>query len=183
MNKDLIAEGVGLILEGIGVSEYDRHFLKTPERVAKLYVEMLTPLHDPKTLWTTFKSEHQNMVILRDHRVVALCPHHLLPVEIYAYVAYLPDSRVLGLSKLARVVDAQLTKPITQEELANTVVDQMMQHLKPKGAGVILVGEHGCMQFRGVRTSGDVVTSAMRGLFVNEPSVKDEFLSACKGIR
>jgi GTP cyclohydrolase I len=137
-----------------------------------MYAEFLTPRANN---WTLFPSTYENMVVLRGHRVVALCPHHLLPVELRAYVAYIPTRRVLGLSKLARAVEQHLTVPVLQEELGDRVADSLDQALTPKGVAVVLAGQHGCMQHRGVRTAADVVTSAVRGIFLTNPSVRDEF--------
>lgn len=169
--KDLMSRGVEMILQGMGVDITDEHFKDTPQRVAKMYKEMLTP---PENNWTTFQSRSKGIVVLRNHRVIALCPHHLMPVEIKCYVAYLPDKRVLGLSKLARVVEQHLTKPIMQEELAFKVVESLEEALSPKGSAVVLAGVHGCMRFRGVESEGDVVTSELRGLFLHSDASQAE---------
>lgn len=169
-----MAKGVDLILKGMGVDQTDSNFRDTPARVAKLYAEMLTPKVNN---WTTFPSPATGMIVLRGHRVFALCPHHLMPVELKAYVAYIPKKKVLGLSKLCRVVEQHLTKPIMQEELAREVADSLWHHntLDPQGVAVVLAGQHGCMRYRGVETDGDVVVPELRGLFLHSESTREEF--------
>lgn len=173
MNLKQMERGVELILKGMGCDLTESHFADTPRRVAKLYREMLTP--SPNN-WTQFPAVTTGMILLRGHKVFALCPHHLLPVELRAYVAYIPRKRVLGLSKLARAVHEQLTAPIVQEELCKKVADKLDDVLEPQGVAVILAGEHGCMKFRGVLSEGDVVISEMRGLFMHSQSSRDELM-------
>lgn len=168
-----IERGVKLILEGMGCDLNDPNFKGTPARVARLYNEILTP---KRNSMTTFPSKFDSMVVLRGHQVIALCPHHLMPVELRAYVAYIPNKQVLGLSKLARVVEQHLTRPIMQEELCDNVADTLNGTLDPKGVACVLAGEHGCMRHRGVKTDGDVVTSSMRGVFLTNPAAREEFL-------
>lgn len=176
INTELLVKGAELILQGMGVDMNDENFRDTPQRVAKMYKEMLTP---DENNWAEFPAgTHSNgMIILRGHRVYALCPHHLLPVELTAYVAYIPNDKVLGLSKLARVVEQHLTQPIMQETLGDLTARTLDEQLKPKGVAVVLSGTHGCMRYRGVETTGDVVTSALRGLFIHSPAAREEFLS------
>jgi GTP cyclohydrolase I len=175
INKDLLKQGAELLLRGMGLSDeelQDSNFKDTPARVAKMYAELLTPQENN---WQTFPAPSKGMIVLRKHTIFALCPHHLLPVELRAYVAYIPSERVLGLSKLARVVEQHLTLPIMQEELGDKVADSLMSRLQPQGVAVVLAGEHGCMRIRGVETTGDVVTSALRGLFLHAAQTRDEF--------
>lgn len=172
MDLSKMEKGVSLLLQGMGVDLEDSNFKDTPQRVAKLYKEMLTP---PKNNWRTFPAPSQGIICLRGHRVFAICPHHLMPVELKAYVAYIPKSKVLGLSKLARVVEMHLTKPIMQEELGELVADSLDTQLECQGVAVVLSGVHGCMRFRGIETTGDVVTSALRGLFLHAEKTRDEF--------
>lgn len=174
INQKLLEQGALLILKGMGVDLADPDFLDTPKRVAKMYKEMLTPQDNN---WASFPGQTAGMVILRNHKVFALCPHHLLPVELRAYVGYIPGKTVVGLSKLARVVEHQLTTPIKQETLGELVADSIMDQTGAQGCQVVLAGEHGCMKFRGVETSGDIVTSAVRGLFMHGERVRAEFLS------
>jgi GTP cyclohydrolase I len=165
--------GVALLLQGMGVALDDPNFKETPARVAKMFAEMLTP---QANTWTTFPAEDADLVVLRGHKVVAICPHHLQPVELTCHIGYIPNELTVGLSKLARVVEEHLTTPIMQEDLGRKVMKSLTSRLKPKGAGVILAGVHGCMRFRGVETDGDVVTSVMSGVLLLNPSARSEFL-------
>lgn len=168
-----IERGVKLILEGMSCDMKDPNFKDTPARVARLYREILSP---QKNSMTVFPSKYDSMVILRGHQVTALCPHHLMPVTLRCYVGYIPNKQVLGLSKLARVVEQHLTKPIMQEELCDNVADTLNSTLDPKGVACVIAGEHGCMKHRGVKTDGDVVTSSMRGVFLTNIAAREEFL-------
>ncbi len=173
IDRELIERGVGYILEGLGVDKNDRNFKDTPKRVANVYRELFesAPLDLPM-----YEEEYDEMVILRHHNAWGICPHHLLPVRYTISVGYVPTHGVVGLSKLARIVDAALDGPILQEALAPRIVYRLME-LEALGAGCVVVGEHGCMRMRGVRTLGDVVTSAMRGVLLTKPEARAEFLS------
>jgi GTP cyclohydrolase I len=164
-------QGVKLILEGMGVDLKAPDFRGTPLRVAKMYAEMLTPR---KSNWTTFPAQTSDLVLLRGHHVMGLCPHHLMPVEYTCYVGYIPAEYTVGLSKLARVVEAQLVQPVMQEDLTHDVANALHEKLKPKGVGVVTVGVHGCMRFRGVRSSGDVVVSVMKGVLLLNQAARAE---------
>lgn len=168
-----IERGVELILRGIGVDLADSNFVATPQRVARMYKEMLTP---PKNTWTDFPSPTSGMIVLRGHHVFAICPHHLQVVELRAYVAYIPRTKVLGLSKLARAVESHLTKPIMQEELGDLVADALYEKVDAQGVAVTLAGVHGCLRARGIQTTGDVVTETLRGLFLHSQAARDEYL-------
>ena len=173
MNRKLMERGVTLILKGMGLDLADPNYKDTPKRVAKMFEEMLTPA---ESRWAAFPAQQNDFIILRNHKVVALCPHHLQPVEIVANVGYLPNKHVVGLSKLARVVEVQLDKPMLQEDLADAIVNSLEAKIRPKGVGVVLVGVHGCMRYRGVESLGDVVTSVMRGVLLLNPVARAEFL-------
>lgn len=174
MDIEQMERGVALLLTGMGVDLNDSNFKGTAKRVARLYKEMLTP---HKNNWATFPSPSKGIICLRGHRVFAICPHHLMPVELRAYVAYIPKDKVLGLSKLARVVEQHLTKPIMQEELGDLVANSLEETLLCQGVAVVLAGTHGCMRFRGIETTGDVVTSALRGLFLHSEPARSEFFN------
>ena len=173
MDQKLMQKGVTLILQGMGIDLKDPNFSGTPARVAKMYAEMLSPA---ESQWATFPASNSDMVLLRGHKVIGLCPHHLQPVEYTCSVGYVPNELTVGLSKLARVVEHQLVRPILQEDLVNDVADALSQKLKAKGVGVVIAGRHGCMTFRGVRTDGDIVVSAMRGVLLLNPAARMEFL-------
>lgn len=173
MDEHLIAYGVRYILKGLGVDTSDRNYHDTPARVVRFYKELFEkpPLQLPE-----FDEAHDEMVLLRHHETWGLCPHHLLPVRYTVSIGYLPGGRVIGLSKLARIVDAALDGPLLQEALAPRVVTQLMG-IGSLGAGCVVVGRHGCMQVRGIKTTGDVVTSCMRGVFLEKLEARAEFLS------
>jgi GTP cyclohydrolase I len=166
--------GVELLLEGMGVDHTkDPNFKRTPLRVARMFKEMLRPR---RTRLAIFPAEEADLILLRGHPIIAICPHHLQPVEIRCHIGYIPNRKVVGLSKLARIAEAQLTVPILQEDLARRVAETLDKKLSPKGVGVVLAGVHGCMKFRGVETDGDVVVSVMKGALMKDPTARQEFL-------
>lgn len=172
MKKNLIELGVRNILEGLEVDRNDRNYKDTPARVARVYEELFTSPCDLRT----FPETHDEMVVLRHHTTWGLCPHHLLPVQYDVSACYIPTGQVVGLSKIARIIDGVLDGPILQESFAPRVADTFMDN-GALGAGCIVVGRHGCMQMRGVKTTGDVVTSAMRGALLDKPAARAEFLA------
>lgn len=176
MRRDLkqMAAGVRLLLRGMGVDLKDPNFKGTPERVAKLYNEMLSP---SKNNWATFPARRAGMVILRNHKVFGLCPHHLMPVELRCFIGYIPGRETLGISKLCRVAEEHLTMPVLQEDLGEQIAQKLNDTISPQGVAVVLAGIHGCMRFRGVETEGDIVTSGMRGLFMHSETTRLEFLT------
>lgn len=148
----------------------------TPARVAKAWAEMLSP--EPFTA-TTFENDggYDELVVVKDIPFWSLCEHHLLPFYGVAHVAYLPGERIVGLSKLARVVDTFARDLQVQERLTTQVADWLTQTLQPKGVGVVLEAEHLCMVVRGVKKSGSrTVTSALRGLLRDDARTRAEFL-------
>lgn len=174
MVLEQMEEGVRVLLLGMGVDLRDANFKDTPRRVAKMYAEMLTP---PEVEFTIFPADSSDLVLLRGHRAIGLCPHHLMPVEYRAHIGYIPAKKTVGLSKLARVVNAQLTYPMLHEDLAAAVAMRLENALRPKGVGVVLVGAHGCMRFRGIESQdADVVVSVMRGLLLKDAAAKAEFM-------
>ena len=162
-----------LITKGFGIDLKDPNYSDTPKRVARMYADLFSP---PANNFRTFPVTHGGLVLLRNHRAYGVCPHHLLPFEMRVHVGYIPNKQVLGLSKLARVVESQLGAPILQETLTDSVAYDLYHRTEAKGAGCIVVGEHGCMRCRGVRTTGDVVTSSMQGVFLLNESARAEFL-------
>jgi GTP cyclohydrolase I len=149
----------------------------TPRRVADAYAELLTP-HPFQA--TTFPNHdgYDELIVARSIPFHSLCMHHLLPFHGIAHVGYLPDERILGLSKLGRVVEYFSRDLQIQERLTTQVADWLEDQLRPKGVGVVLEAEHMCMSLRGVQKLGaKTVTSAMRGLIRNDPRTRQEFLS------
>ncbi len=161
-----IEKAVREILFAVGEDPDREGLLKTPNRVARAYGELMAGLHrDPRVhLQTVFTERYDEVVLLRDIEFHSLCEHHLLPFTGRAHVAYLPDGKVVGLSKLARLVEGFARRPQVQERLTTQVADALVEHLKPRGAIVVFECEHLCMSMRGVRKPGSrTVTSAVRG--------------------
>lgn len=173
MNRKQMEDGVKLLLKGMGVDVTDPNYIDTPRRVAKMYTELFSR---KKSTFKTFPYGHAGLVLLRDHREFGVCPHHLLPFQMRMHIGYIPDKRVLGLSKLARIASSHLTGPILQEKFTDDVAYHLFKETNAKGAGCVIASEHGCMQCRGVRTTGDVVTSSMHGVFLLNPTAREEFL-------
>lgn len=173
MNRKQMIAGITLLLRGMDCDLKDPNFKDTPQRVARMYEDLLAT---PKTTFAEFPSNHAGLVLLRGHRVHGVCPHHLLPFEMVAYLGYIPNKRVLGLSKLARLLEEHRARPILQEKFTDDVAFDLFTRTDAKGAGCVIVGSHGCMRCRGVRTTGDVVTSSMHGVFLLNPTAREEFL-------
>jgi len=175
-----IERAVREILLAVG-EDPDREGLRqTPGRVARAYAEFFAGLRqDPRQhLKTVFQEQCDEVVLLRDIEFHSLCEHHLLPFIGKAHVAYLPKGRVVGLSKLARLVDGFARRPQVQERLTNQVVDALMDELQPIGAACVIEATHTCMTVRGARKPGSVmVTSALRGIFRKDPASRAEVLS------
>src|SRR5690348_5535431 len=164
----LVALGADLETEGLR---------ETPRRMAAAYAELLTP--EPFSL-TTFPNDegYDEFVVVRGIPFHSLCMHHVLPFHGVAHVAYLPAERILGLSKLARVVDLFARDLQLQERLTTQIAGWLQQQLQPKGVGVVLEAEHLCMSLRGVQKPGaKTVTSALHGLVRDDPRTREEFLS------
>lgn len=174
MNHGKIEAGVRLILAGLGCNTKDRNYAETPERVARMFEEVFTV---KETEYATFDETYADFILLRRHQIWSFCPHHLLPVRFTTSVAYLPNGEVLGLSKLARVLSDCNTGPILQEAYTREVVERLCSIVSTKGAACYVEGVHGCMLLRGVKTSGDVVTSAFSGTFKTDARLQDRFFS------
>ena len=172
------------ILEAIGEDPAEERVRGTPERVARMYGELFAGLTvDPaEYLRGSFEEGHQEMVVLRDIPFFSMCEHHLLPFHGAAHVGYVPDGRLAGVSKVARVVEAFARRPQLQERLTSQIADCIDENLDPSGAGVVIEAEHLCMTMRGVRKPGSrVTTSAMRGSFQKQDRTRSEFLSLVRG--
>src|SRR5205807_10492150 len=173
-----IEAAVREILLAVG-EDPDREGLReTPARVARLYAEIFAGLHlDPRELLQKkFTQKYDEMVLVRDIRFESLCEHHLLPFLGKAHLAYLPQGKIVGLSKLARVVEALARRPQVQERMTEQLADLLMQETGARGVGVVLEATHTCMTIRGVRKPDSVcTTSAMRGSFRDNASTRSEF--------
>jgi GTP cyclohydrolase I len=188
MDLPRIAKAVREILEAIG-EDPDRDGLHdTPERVARMYAEICSGLHEEADthLAVTFEAGHDEMVMVRDIPVYSVCEHHLIPFIGKAHVAYIPgkDGRITGLSKLARLVDAHAKRPQVQERLTGSVADEIDRTLQPRGVMVVIEAEHLCMTMRGVRKPGSTtVTSSVRGLFRTNVATREEAMRFIVGHR
>jgi GTP cyclohydrolase I len=180
VDTERIEKAVKEILLAIG-EDIDREGLKkTPERVGKMYTELLAGMReDPKVhLRSVFTENYDEIVLLRDIPFYSICEHHLMPFIGSAHVAYLPTGMVLGVSKLARIVDCFARRLQTQERLTYQIADFIMNSLKPMGVTVVLEASHSCMTIRGIRKPGStMVTSALRGIFKKDPRSRNEVLS------
>jgi GTP cyclohydrolase I len=165
------------LLSALGRDHTSDHLRDTPRRVVGALAELLTP--EPFDLTTFPNDEHYDeLVVARDIPFQSLCEHHLLPFHGVAHVGYVPADRILGLSKLARVVQLFARDLQVQERLTKQVADWLQQNLAPKGVGVVLEAEHLCMSVRGVRASGSrTVTSAVHGLLRDDPACRQEFFA------
>jgi GTP cyclohydrolase I len=186
MDLDRIAKAVREILEAIG-EDVDRDGLRdTPERVARMYAEICSGLHDDPAehLTVTFEASHDEMVMVRDIPLYSLCEHHLIPFIGKAHVAYIPgkDGQITGLSKIARLVDGYSRRPQVQETLTVQIADAMETTLEPRGVMVVVEAEHLCMSMRGIQKSGSTtVTSAVRGLFRQNIATREEAMRFVTG--
>lgn len=179
-----VQRAVSEIIEGIGEDPHREGLRGTPRRIAEMYQEVFAGLWvDPKQyLLVGFEEGHQEMVIIRDIPFYSLCEHHFLPFHGVAHVGYVPAGRVVGVSKLARVVEAYAKRPQLQERLTSQIADCIVEGLGADGVAVVLEAEHTCMTMRGVKKPGSrVVTSAMRGRFRRSAVTRAEFLSLVRG--
>jgi len=168
------------ILLAVGEDTEREGLKKTPDRVARMYTELLGGMHEnPKRhLRSVFSENYEEIVLLRDIPFYSICEHHLMPFIGSANVAYLPSGTVLGVSKLARIVDCFARRLQTQERLTYQIADFIMNSLKPQGVAVVLEASHSCMTIRGIKKPGStMVTSALRGIFRRDPKSRSEVLS------
>ena len=181
-----IERAVREILHAVGEDPDREGLLETPARVARMYAEMFSGLHqDPKAhLRKAFTEKYDEIVLVRDISFTSMCEHHLLPFTGRAHIGYLPDGRVLGLSKLARVVEAVSHRPQVQERMTEQIADLLVEDLGAKGVAVVVEASHSCMTIRGIRKPGSLcVTSAMKGIFRSNVSSRAEVMSLIYGNR
>jgi GTP cyclohydrolase I len=186
IDLERIRRAVREILEAVG-EDPDREGLReTPDRVARMYAEVFEGLHQDPTyhLKKLFTQEYDEMVLVKDIRFVSFCEHHLLPVVGQVHVAYIPNGKVIGLSKIPRVVDVLSKRPQMQERLTVEVADLLMTELDAKGVAVVIEASHSCMTIRGVKKPDSTfVTSAMRGIFKERLATRSEVMSLIFGAR
>ena len=184
VDHERLRRAVREILIAVGENPDREGLLDTPARVARMYAEVFAGLKtDPAVyLQKTFTQKHDEMVLVKDIEFASCCEHHLLPFIGKAHIAYLPNGQIVGLSKLARVVDAVARRPQVQERMTEEIADLIVTHLKARGVGVIVEASHSCMTVRGVRKPGAMtITSSMRGGFLDNPATRNELMSLVFG--
>jgi len=187
LDTDAIQRAVRLIIEAVGEDPRREGLADTPRRIAEMYAEVFSGLHqDPLALLAVgFDSMlHHEMVILKDIPFYSMCEHHFLPSRGVVHVGYIPNGRIVGISKIARAVEVLARRPQVQERLTSQLADLLMDGLKADGAAVVIEAEHLCMNMRGVKKPGStIVTSATRGVFRKDARTRAEFLSLIRGTR
>lgn len=177
MNKEMIMEGVKLILQGIGEDVNREGLIETPDRIARMYMEIFEGIgKDAKyVLSKTFTVENNDLVLEKDIIFFSMCEHHLVPFFGKAHIAYIPKGKVAGLSKLARTVEVYAKKPQLQEKLTTEIADAIMEYLDAEGAMVVIEAEHTCMTMRGIKKPGTkTVTTTYRGVFRENIELRKE---------
>jgi len=180
VDLEAIEAAVFSILKAVGEDPERPGLLDTPRRVARMYAEMFSGLraNPAKHLRVQFPEEYRELVLVKDIQFTSMCEHHLLPFNGVAHVAYLPEGRVTGLSKLARVVEDVARRPQVQERMTQTIADLIEKELQTKGVAVVVQAEHSCMAIRGVKKAGSsTITSDLRGVFKSDPAARAEFYS------
>ncbi len=186
VNQDKVKLAVASIIEAIGEDPRREGVKGTPRRVAEMYAELFSGLDvDPKSeLTVDFEEGYEEMVILKDIPFYSMCEHHLLPFYGVAHVGYIPSpgGRVVGVSKLARVVEICARRPQLQERMTQQIADAIFEALQPDGVAVVIQAEHLCMVMRGIKKPGTtVITSSVRGTFRSKVATRSEFLSLIQG--
>ncbi|MBQ6887698.1 MAG: GTP cyclohydrolase I FolE [Lachnospiraceae bacterium] len=183
VDKKKIEEAVKLLLEGIGEDVNREGLRETPNRIARMYEEIFAGMDESAQvhLSKTFSSTGSEMVIEKDIVFYSTCEHHLMPFYGKAHVAYIPDGKVVGLSKLARCVEVYARRPQIQEQMTAQIADAIMNSLSAKGVMVMVEAEHMCMTMRGVKKPGSkTVTFAVRGNFENNDMLQRHFYEAVR---
>lgn len=182
VKESAIKEAVSSIIAAIGDDPGREGLVDTPRRIAEMYSELFAGMDiDPREeLRVGYELGHREMIILKDIPFYSMCEHHLLPFFGVVHIGYIPDitGRVVGISKLARVVEIIARRPQIQERMTTQIADAIMEGLKPQGVVVVAKAEHMCMVMRGVKKPGtNIITSAIRGLFRKKPASRAEFFS------
>ena len=186
VDQERIKRAVREILAAIGEDPDREGLLETPGRVARMYAEMFSGLHeDPRQhLKKFFTEKYDEVVLVKDISFNSMCEHHMLPFMGKAHIGYLPAGKVIGLSKLARVVEVVARRPQVQERMTETIADLLVDELDAKGVAVVVEASHSCMTIRGIRKPGSIcVTSAMRGVFRSHLSSRSEIMNLIYGDR
>ena len=186
IDQDEIRKAIASIIKAIGENPKREGLAETPARVAEMYAELFMGLDmDAKEeLEVVYEVGHREMVVVKDVPFYSMCEHHLLPFYGTAHIGYIPDvnGRIVGLSKLARVVEIVARRPQIQERMTTEIADAIMDGLKPAGVAVVVQAEHLCMIMRGIKKPGSTITtSAIRGGFRTHPDTRAEFFSLIQG--
>ena len=183
IDKEKIETAVRMLLEGMGENPDREGLRETPKRVARMYEEIYGGMTEEARshLSRTFSVEHNEMVVEKDIVFYSTCEHHLMPFYGKAHVAYIPDGKVVGLSKLARTVEVYARRLQIQEQMTGQIADAVMEYLKPQGVMVLVEAEHMCMTMRGIKKPGSrTVTLARRGVFETDPGLEERFFHLLK---
>ena len=183
VNQDKIKEAVKLLLEAIGEDPLREGLLDTPDRGARMYTEIFSGMDTDaaEPLARVFAVEHNEMVLEKDIGFYSMCEHHMLPFYGKAHIAYIPEGKVLGLSKLARVVEVYARRLQIQEQMTGQIADAIMRYLAPQGVMVVLEAEHMCMTMRGIKKPGSrTITIANRGVFEENSLLQDRVIQMIK---
>lgn len=178
VDRKKVEQAVRMLLEGIGEDPNREGLLETPERIARMYEEICGGMDESAEvhLRKTFTAENTEMVVEKDITFYSMCEHHMMPFYGKAHIAYIPDGKVVGLSKLARTVEVYAKRLQIQEKMTVEIADALMEYLAPKGVMVLLEAEHMCMTMRGIKKPGSrTVSVAMRGVFEENESLQNMF--------
>jgi len=186
IDQSRIETAVASIIKAIGEDPKREGLVETPKRIAEMYAELFIGLDmDPREELTVgYEVGHREMVVLKDIPFYSMCEHHLLPFYGVAHIGYIPNTegRIVGISKLARVVEIIARRPQVQERMTTEIADAIMEGLKPSGVAVVIQAEHLCMIMRGIKKPGsNVITSAIRGAFRRQAASRAEFFSLIQG--
>lgn len=179
-----IAAGFSEIIRALHEDPEREGLLDTPARVGRMYAEIFSGLQDDPVavLQTGFEEGHDEMIVARDIPFFSMCEHHFLPFYGIAHIGYIPQGRIVGISKLARVTDILAKRPQLQERLTTQIANAIVEGLAPMGVGVVVEAEHLCMVMRGIKKPGArIVTSVNRGCFRDDPRTRAEFLGFARG--
>lgn len=184
IDEQKLMKGVELFLLGLGLDPLDQHLKRTPERVAKAWIETFASGYQytdddiKKMLSVEFKDKYDSMVVVKDIPFVSHCAHHLVPFQGTAKIGYVPKGKIVGLSKLARVLDVFAHRLQVQERLTEQVAETLDKYIQPEGVGVVLTGSHMCMTSRGVKKPGSImITSCLLGKMRSNAAMRAEFLN------
>lgn len=183
MDQKKIEEAIRLLLEGIGEDPEREGLVDTPKRIARMYEEICGGMYESaeEHLKKTFTAENTEMVVEKDITFYSMCEHHMLPFYGKVHIAYVPDGKVVGLSKLARTVEVYARRLQLQEQMTVQIADALMEHLAPKGVMVYAEAEHMCMTMRGVKKPGSkTVSVAARGVFEENEKLQNMFFQMVK---